>query len=316
MGFFQDISKAFNNTVGKAANVLTGGASQNVGNILGGKGNIGDILNLGLSAATGGFNGLTNIGKWNTGDFLQFLPGLLGGQGGQQQSGYQIPGNLSDLANQLAQGDLLSLLMRMPQRNQALDRAYNSLSPAGTRATANSLANQAQGRGVEAGRANANTLQRQGYGSGVQDAARLQGRNQGTSQGNSLLAAIMGPQQQSQNALMQSQIYSPANLQGGGLNTMLALQGAQNNQRQADVNYNNTRPNNTMENILGILPSIASIYLGQPHQPNMPVQSNPGGYQNSFPTFQQGVNKATSGYNPDPNYGIKQPKSWFDLGTK
>lgn len=315
----------FNNTVGKAANVVTGGASQNVGNILGGKGNLGDLLNIGLGIGTGGLSGLGNIGKMQTGDFLQFLPMLFGGQGGQGQQGFNLPSNLSDLAGQLSTADLASLLLRIPQRNQALDRAFNSLSPAGTRATANSLGNQAQARATEAGNANAGTLQRQGYASSVQDAAKLQGRNSGASQANSLLAAIMGPQAQGQNALLQSQIYSPSNLQGGGLNSLLALQGATNNQRQANVNYENTRPETWLETMLGIAPTIASAYMGQ----NRPAQGghmggssvigssvipSQGGSapQLKAPSFQQGVAGATSVYNPPANYGVTTPKGWFD----
>lgn len=250
MGIFNDISKMFNNTVGKGLSTVTGGASQNVGNILKGKGNIGDLLNIGMFAGTGGLSGLGNIGKMSGLDFLQLLPLMSGSN--QSSSGYNLPSNLNDLANQLSAADMASLLMRVPARNASLDRAYNSLTPSGAASRAKSIANQMANRGAESGAGSANMLKRQGYASSVQDAARLQGRNEGISRGNQAMASLLSPQSQSQNALLQSQIYSPSNLQGGGLNMMLGLQNAANNQRIADAQYNATRPASFLETLLGI----------------------------------------------------------------
>jgi len=335
MGFFDGL---FKNPLGTIANTVAAPFKAG-GNILSGKGNIGDLLsigslfmpggnltgnfakmgtsNFGLSSLLGsqGLGGFGDISKWQTKDFLNFLPMLT--QGGSQQSGgggSYIPSNLTDMANQISMLDMATLLQRLPQRNAALDRAYQGLSQSGTRATANSLGNQAQARGVEAGKANAGTLQRQGYASSVSDAARLQGRNQGTQQANSLMASIMSPQNLAQNALLQSQVYSPANLQGNGLQSLLSIQNANNGQRQANANYENTRPNNPLETLLGILPGVAGAYLGNQQQGmQMPqtASSNSGPrLQNN--SFQTGVNNTLSGYNPQANYGITQPKGWFD----
>lgn len=239
----------FNNTVGKAASTITGGATQNVGNILNGKGNIGDLLNIGMFAGTGGIG---NISKLGTGDLLNFLPMLMGGQQGGQGGGLNFSGDLAGMAGNLSQAELLAMLQRYPQMLQAKDRAYQGLSESETRATANSLGNQAQARGAEAGRANANSLLGRGYASSVADSARLQGRNQGVQQANNISASLLSPQNQAQNALMQSQVYSSGNLQGGGLNSLFALQNAGNSQRIADTQYNASRPPTFLETLLGV----------------------------------------------------------------
>lgn len=273
MGFFQDL---FKNPLGTVANTVAA-PFQSAGNILNGKGNIGDLLgiatmfmpggnftsdiakwgtkNIGLSSLVGqsGLSGLGDMSKWQPKDFAQLLPLFLSGSQGQPNAGgFQIPGGLGDMAGKLSEADFMSLLMRLPMRNAALDRAYQGLSESGTRATANSLGNQVQARGAEAGMANANSLLSRGYGSGVADSARLQGRNQGVQQANNISASLLGPQNQAQNALMQSQVYSPGNLQGGGLNSLLALQNAGNSQRIADTQYNASRPPTFLETLLGV----------------------------------------------------------------
>jgi len=300
----------FNNTVGKAASTITGGATQNVGNILNGKGNIGDLLNMGMFAGTGGLGSLANIGKWQTGDFLNFLPYILGGGQGQPNAGgFQIPGGLGDMAKQLSEADFMSLLMRMPMRNAALDRAYQGLSESGTRATANSLGNQVQARGAEAGRANANSLLGRGYGSSVADSARLQGRNQGVQQANNISMSLLSPSAQAQNALTQANIYSPGNLQGGGLNALFGLQNASNSQRNQDLNYYNSKPASGLESFASILGLLGpSIFGGSSGMKSAPTSSQANVPMPGLNSFGQGVNNTLSGYNTKPNYGIDSKK--------
>lgn len=299
------VSKAFNNTIGQGLNFVTGGASQNLGNILSGKGNLGDILNLGLFAGTGGLNSLSNIGKMNTSDFLGLLPGLFSSGGSGGGANY-IPQNLQDMAGQISQADLLTLLQRLPLRNAALDRAYANLSPSGSRGAATSAAGAISRAGTDAGNKNAMTLARQGYGSGVQDAARLDARNQATTQGNSLLAAVLGPQGQAQNALAQASVYSPAQLQGVGLNTLLGLQNANANLRQADANYQNTKPLSPTEQILQVLPGVASIWLDSQRKQTGTYTPSPAPSW-SDTLWKNGLQSATAGYNQPANYGVSLP---------
>ena len=334
MGFFDGL---FKNPLGTIANTVAAPFKAG-GNILSGKGNIGDLFSLGslfmpggnftgdiAKWGTGNFGlssllgsqGLGDISKWQTKDFASLLPMLMqgGGQQGGQGGGMNFSGDLAGMAGNLSQMELLAMLQRYPQMLQAKDRAYNSLSQSGTRATANSLGNQAQARGAEAGRANANALQRQGYASSVSDAAKLQGRNQGTQQANSLLAAIMGPQGQAQNAMAQSQVYSPGGLSGGGLQSLFGIQNQASNQRQADASYNASKPPSFLETLLGIAPTLASVYMDN-KAPRQQMSIMPG--DNPFrPVPKLNVtpfDKAVQGISG--GQGIAQPKSWFDTGGK
>jgi hypothetical protein len=95
-----------------------------------------------------------------------------------------------------------------------------------------------------------------GFGSGVQAGVMQDAVNRGNQQKNSLLAAINSPERQAQNAMLQSQLYSPGNLQGGGLNSLLTLQGANNAQRGFEQNYDRNRPPTLLETIFGIAPDV------------------------------------------------------------
>lgn len=226
-----------------------------VGKVLKGKGNLGDFLNLGMTASSL-FTGAP-IGQWNTTDFLNFagvkdptkmnttdfLSALQGGQGmkidQKQLKGY---------ADMLSALSLNEQMRTFPLQARARDRAYNALSEEGARgsimAALNLIQNQAKSQGLQT----ANSLGAKGYGSGVADAAILDAQNRGNEQSANLISTQMSPSAQANRAIQQSTVY------GGQdpLSTMLALQGSANNQRIADAQYNASRPPSFFESILGV----------------------------------------------------------------
>ena len=265
-------------------NVITS-PFKSVGSILGGKGNIGDLLNIGgtlfganlfnpgqwgssLGKSTLG-SLLGNMGlnpeKMNTSDFLNLVMSSQGGQGGPGRpgQGMNFGAGLQGQANQLSQLEMLAMLQNYPKRLQSLNRAYDFLSPQGATSQASTISQFLQAQGRDQGRQDEKTLTRRGYSSGTAAGANLAARNRASTQAGQATTDILNPMAASNRAMAQANVYSPGNLQGGGLNMLLALQNAGNNQRMADAQYNATKPASTLESILGIAGSTAPYWLDQ-----------------------------------------------------
>jgi hypothetical protein len=129
-------------------------------------------------------------------------------------------------------------------------------------------------QGAEAGRANAQSLANRGFGSGVQAGAVADSRNKAINAGANVASALLSPQAQASNALTQANVYSPAQLQGGGLNALFGIQNQANNQRVADAQYNASRPPSFLETMLGVGGQVLPYILNQ-NQPSRP--SSPTG---------------------------------------
>ena len=272
----------FGNLLKGLGNAITS-PFKSVGSILGGKGNLGDLLNIGGTLFGGNlFNPsqwgssigkstlggiLGNMGldpkKMNTGDFLNLIMSSQGGQGGQGGQGMNFGGGLQGQANQLSQLEMLAMLQNYPKRLQSLNRAYDALSPQGATSQASTISQFLQAQGRDQGRQDEKTLTRRGYSSGTAAGANLAARNRASTQAGQATTDILNPMAASNRAMAQANVYSPGNLQGGGLNMLLALQNAGNNQRMADAQYNATKPASTLESILGIAGSTAPYWLEQ-----------------------------------------------------
>lgn len=281
------MSNILKNPLGAVGDAVTA-PFKSVGNIVGGKGNLGDLLNIGgavfggnlmnpgswgKSLANFGTNSfLTNVGigdptKWNTSDFIKLG---MSGMGGQPQGGNYQMTNLQDLTKgliPLAQSDIGFAMANNARRLRAQQAAADTLDPANDRARYQQLAQQLLAMGSEQGGKLAGDLKRAGYGSGTQAGARAGAMNNAQNTANKALfdmndtsgqryAAIAG--------LLSDMPFLNAALGGIGQSQNLA-----NAQRSADLQYNLSRPNSAGENALLYAAQLLPYFFNQQKKPSL-----------------------------------------------
>lgn len=169
------------------------------------------------------------------------LGSLFGGSGKKKAT--QTP-FYDQLFNQQAEYDLANLGKRFASLNQA----YSLLSGQNDA----NLYRRFQGMPNFSGQRTAKMLSDHGYGSGMADAAVLSGSNDKTQAGNEFLMRMLDPMNQAQRKMAAANVYG-----GNVYDTYLALQGAANQKRSADAQYEATRPPTLLESLLGAFGQVA-----------------------------------------------------------
>jgi len=279
------MSNILKNPLGAVADAVTS-PFKAVGNIASGKGNIGDLLNIGgtlfggnlmnpgawgKSLANFGTNSfLTNVGigdptKWNTSDFLKLGMSSMGGQ--PQQQGYQMS-NLQDLTKgliPLAQSDIGFALANNARRMRAQQNAADSIDPANDQARYQQLARQLLAMGGEQGDRLAGDLKRSGYGSGTQAGARAGAMNNAQNTANKALFDMNDTSGQRYAEL--ANLFTNMPFLNAAIGGVGQTQGLANAQRSADLQYDLTRPNTTGENAIEYAMQLLPYFLSQQKKP-------------------------------------------------
>ena len=241
-----------------------------------GKMNLGDLIGSASMVAGGGLGkGMFDVGKWSTGNIaanlglnnglskFQLNPATAGNILGAANTLDAIPGargggsagkadiaGLMALFNTLGMSQAQFALQNEPRRQRALTSAYNSFNPAMILDDIGRFRSATMGNARQAGMQGAAALDSQGMnGAG----AILDAINRGTMQANTYAATAGSSDAIGQRRLRQAQIMDSAG-DTQGIQTLLALLGAQNNQRQVNASL---REPSVLEKLLSVAGQVA-----------------------------------------------------------
>lgn len=241
---------------------------KSVGDIVSGKGNIGDLFNIASVFAPGG-NLTTNLASYGTKNIgiNSFLPGVAdiaqgkgnvmdwmnivnayanagaGGGGGYKPSG-NAQQDLAAMMFPLIQSDVLFALANQPRAQQSRLDAANALDPSNQAGMYAAMIQQAMNAAGAAGAKHGKQLKSQGFGDSVQAGAQVNAQNQAVSNVNS--QQVNTPEGIANAYAQIAQLLSGSpNLQGYSQAQQLGIQ-----KRAADAQYNATKPPTFWESLL------------------------------------------------------------------
>lgn len=271
------LSGLFKNPLGTLAKTVTK-PFQSLANVATGKGNLGDVWNLGSVFLPGGnianasFKdlALNNFGtasilgaagirdpkNMNYMDYIKLANGFSGG-GAPQVSQDDLTGML----RQGAASDAYNAQLSSPLRFRAAMQGYQALAPESVMNTAVRNRAMLMRNAASGGAMNAARLRGRGYAPSIQAGAVQQANNDAVRQGNQGFADLYSPESVARRSAMQADILNPNNYAStiGLYNTQRAGDASQ---RMSDAAYRQANPT-FLDTITGIATATAPYWLDE-----------------------------------------------------